>query len=241
MHLDRPMEPPDRYDVFISYSRRDQACAAQLRARLQEAGKACWLDACDLSHGEHWWPAVQDAIARSACVVCLVSPAFKASPHCAAEAEQALALRKKIIQVLWGDSLPPVSLAHINAITHDDGASFQTTACLVVAAVERDADYHRCRRDLLGRADEWERKGRRASLLLRGLDLTEAKHLHLRCRADGLATSRQCAYLAAGLAAQRRGRLCRAAIAAVMLLQAALTTASFTRAGQMVPAAQHQR
>jgi len=199
------MDTPDRYDVFISYSRKDLGLARQLRDYLQGTGKACWLDTCDIGHAQEWWPAIVHAIERSACVVCLVSPHFQQSRFCRAEAEHARILKKKLVLVQWREThaIEP-ALAHISAIPHAAGASALEMAELVRIAIEQDFRYTRQRRELLARAAGWLEAGRRDSLLLRDTDLREARVLLGRCTADGLATCLQVDYVAAAGRLQRR-------------------------------------
>lgn len=116
---------------------------------------------------------------------------------------------------------PPASLAHLNAIVHDGGLGATTE--LIAAAIGRDALHDRCRRDLLGKALEWQHKGCRASLLLRAQDLQEARLVLARCRADGLALHLEANFVRAAVRLQKRRVAWRAALAAVLLLHAALT------------------
>lgn len=212
------MDTPDRYDVFISYSSRDLGFAQQVRDYLQRAGKVCWLDAHEIRYAQEWWPAILGAIERSACVVCLVSPAFRQSRFCHAEADHARALKKKLIQVLWKDVRTiPEALAHVSAIPYAPGTSVNETAELVRAAIEHDFLYARQRRELLAKAAGWHEANRRRSLLLRGSDLREACALLRRCTADGLATQLQADYLRAAVSFRRRSLACHGAVAATIL------------------------
>lgn len=219
------MDAPDRYDVFISYSRKDLGFAGQLRDCLQRAGKVCWMDTNYIEHGQEWWPTILAAIERSTCVVCLVSASFQQSEFCEAEARHARLLKKKIIQVLWHDAATiPAAVMHVSAVPHGPGADVAATAELVRAAIERDFDYNRQRRELLARAAEWHRAGRRNSLLLRGCDLAEAAALLQRCMAEQLATPSQREYVAASATYQRNSLVVRGGVAAAMLLLATSVT-----------------
>jgi hypothetical protein len=221
------MDTPDRYDVFISYSHKDLAAAEPLRDYLQQAGKTCWLDTSHITHGQEWWPAILEAIERSACVVCLVSPAFLASPVCRAEAEHARQLKKKLVPVLWPTVAAPAVLAHVKAIPHAPCVDGSEVACLVRAAIDADLDYSRQRRELLTRAVQWEEAGFRDSLVLRGPDLTEAVVLLERCHRDQLATPAQQAFVGAGLRIKRQSLACRAGLAAAFLMLSATVMLTF--------------
>ena len=49
-------------DVFISYSRKDLAFVARLRALLEAAGLSVWVDIEGLYAGEEFWPEVAKAV-----------------------------------------------------------------------------------------------------------------------------------------------------------------------------------
>ena len=219
------MDIPDRYDVFISYSRHDTAFAEQLRDQLTLAGKACWMDHSHIGHGEEWWPSILSAIERSACFLCLVSARFQQSRYCLDEAAHARAMKKKIVQVLHQDvaAIPP-AVEHITAIPWTPADSAAAIGALVRAVIERDFAYDRQRRELLAKALEWTQAGRPASLLLRGSVLADARLLLARCLRDRLALAPQRQLLAASLARRRRARGAAAVCASAALLLAVAAT-----------------
>lgn len=216
------MDIPSRYDLFISYSRRDAAFASRLRDHLVRAGKTCWIDQGNIAHGEEWWPTILAAIERSACVVCLVSPPFKQSRPCHAEAAHARALNKKIIQVLHQqvDAIPQ-PVAHVAAIPWSPADTPEALAELVLAALGRDFEYQRQRRELLAKSIEWHHAGRPPSLLLRGTALAAARALLRRCTGDRLAVEPQPQFVAASVALACRLNALRGAFAAALLLASA--------------------
>src|SRR5208337_2640421 len=62
----------DVYDVFVSYSRSDEAGAAELNGWLRSQGLSTFFDRSKLRPGLRWVPALEDAIGRSRAVVVLV-------------------------------------------------------------------------------------------------------------------------------------------------------------------------
>jgi WD40 repeat protein len=234
------MDIPNRYDLFISYSRRDAAFALRLREQLALAGKTCWIDQGNIAHGEEWWPTILAAIERSACFVCLVSPPFQQSRPCHAEAVHARALNKKIIQILHQDVASiPETVQHVTAIPWSPADAPETLAQLVLAAIERDFEYQRQRRDVLAKALEWQHGGRPRSLLLRGTALAAARILLRRCSDDRLAVEPQQQFVAASVSQQRRGHLLAGALglAALLLALAAMVMQQVSRSRAQAAAA----
>ena len=62
----------DDYDVFISYSRSDEAVAVELNGWLTAQGLRTFFDRAELRPGRRWIPALEDAIERSHAVAILV-------------------------------------------------------------------------------------------------------------------------------------------------------------------------
>jgi tetratricopeptide (TPR) repeat protein len=62
----------DRYDVFVSYARSDEAAAAELNGWLNAEGLHTFFDRNELRPGLRWISALEDAISRSHAVAILV-------------------------------------------------------------------------------------------------------------------------------------------------------------------------
>ena len=96
------------YDAFISYAHADSPLALELKTELTAAGLSSWLDTAPLEvepgREERLVPAgsrhadvIADAIARSAAVVCIDTPAWQASPYCRNEHHQSAERGKRIV------------------------------------------------------------------------------------------------------------------------------------------------
>ena len=59
------------YDVFVSYSRSDEAGAAELNGWLRSQGLSTFYDRSELRPGLRWIPGLEDAIGRSRAVAIL--------------------------------------------------------------------------------------------------------------------------------------------------------------------------
>jgi tetratricopeptide (TPR) repeat protein/energy-coupling factor transporter ATP-binding protein EcfA2 len=66
------MGSDDRYDVFVSYARSDEAAAAELNGWLNAEGLRTFFDRSELRPGLRWISALEDAISHSNAVAILV-------------------------------------------------------------------------------------------------------------------------------------------------------------------------
>jgi hypothetical protein len=85
--------------VFISYARKDQARATQLRADVHQLGHAVWFDQ-DVSGGHQWWSTILQQIRDCHVFVFVLSPYSVTSRACLAELHYAEALRRPILPIM---------------------------------------------------------------------------------------------------------------------------------------------
>ena len=90
-----------RIKVFISYSRADKAFANELVLGLAACGFAPYIDRQDIAPGEDWEKRLAGLISEADSIVYIASPDSLASENCALELRQAIALRKRILPVVW--------------------------------------------------------------------------------------------------------------------------------------------
>ena len=86
--------------IFLSYAREDSAFVRRLAEDLRAEGFEVWLDQIDIRAGELWDVAVEKALARSAAVLVVLSPASVASRSVLDEVFYALDENKTVIPVL---------------------------------------------------------------------------------------------------------------------------------------------
>jgi hypothetical protein len=86
--------------VFISYARKDQSLARQIKRALGKARHAGWMDVDDLLGGLKWRPAIDKALRSARAVVVLLSPAASASEYVTFEWSFALGAGVKVVPVL---------------------------------------------------------------------------------------------------------------------------------------------
>ena len=68
------MSAKDKYDIFLSYSLKDQDWVSEFAAALKEAGLRPWFDASQIRPGERWKEKVQDALRESRTLVIVLTP-----------------------------------------------------------------------------------------------------------------------------------------------------------------------
>lgn len=118
-----PADASHRARVFICHASPDKPYATQLKAQLEAAGHAVWLDASALVGGDDWPQVIARAIAQSDAVTVLVSDHLVATRGFAKrEIELAMAPSASaprgatVIPLLLGDVTLPRGLSHLHAI-----------------------------------------------------------------------------------------------------------------------------
>jgi hypothetical protein len=91
--------PEKKYDVYISYARKDEAWVKQFASALKEAGANVWSDQ-ELEPGERWQESLEAALRESNTLVVVLSPESVESRWTYAELGAAVAGGKKIIPVI---------------------------------------------------------------------------------------------------------------------------------------------
>jgi TIR domain-containing protein len=86
--------------VFISHARKDRVAVDRFDEVLRLAGYQTWVDRSMLAGGEDWSRELRQAIASSAALVVVVSPASLASPVVREEYDEALRLGIPVLAVL---------------------------------------------------------------------------------------------------------------------------------------------
>ena len=167
-----------RYDAFISYAREDgDFVVDRLREALRERGQQVWLD-LDITGGAKWHERVMRAIEACKALIFVISRASVTSEACGQELDDAIALNKLVIPVVYrddyGGSLPS-ALADAEWVFLRDGDDFSAGMDRLVEALETDLQWRDQHTRLAGRAREWVDSGRNASYLLRGADLRGAE------------------------------------------------------------------
>ena len=92
----------ERYDIFLSYSTRDEGLAKELSEKFDRAGLKCFMSEKNIKPGEKWSGRIHDALKYSTHVILLVTPRSLSSEWVKLETGAAWALDKEVIPVLRG-------------------------------------------------------------------------------------------------------------------------------------------
>jgi len=96
------MDKSKKYDIFLSYSRKDHQWVQDFVSALRKAGVRAWFDVQDLAPGDRWEDQIQDALRQSSTLVVILTPDSVSSPWTFFELGAAVADRKRIIPVVLG-------------------------------------------------------------------------------------------------------------------------------------------
>jgi hypothetical protein len=109
------------HEIFVSYSRRDQATAQALAVALSAIGLSVWIDKSDIREGDAYDTQIEDAIAQTRVVIVLWSQHSVKSHWVRAEAAYALA-KHKLLPVAIEQCELPLQFLHIHTFDFDGWA-----------------------------------------------------------------------------------------------------------------------
>ena len=94
-----------KYDVFISYSRRDSVIVCEFVKHIIDAGYSVWMDIDGIESGDEFKDKIVSAIEESKVFLFFSSAASNASPWTVKEVNVAVALKKNIIPIKLDESV----------------------------------------------------------------------------------------------------------------------------------------
>jgi len=119
--------------IFISYAREDQDFVLKLATDLRERGIRVWVDQWEISAGEDWDKAIDDALRRLPYFLIVLSPASIDSREVRGELRTALDLDKHIIPLIYQSCNIPRQLRTIQYIDFSDCDYNEALSALVKA------------------------------------------------------------------------------------------------------------
>ena len=164
-------------DLFLSYSRRDKPFVERLFNGLSDRGKDVWADFDDIPGAAAWRGELHLGITESDAFVFVISPHSVTSDYCRQEVDQAAALNKRMVPVLFEQvpaaELPAPAAAHqwISFVDRD----FEQALAELVGVIDTDLEGTREHTRWLVAAQKWDERARDGSLLLRGTELGAAE------------------------------------------------------------------
>ncbi len=171
-------EEERKLKVFISYSRKDEDFAQELLAGLNLVGFEPYLDKHDIAAGEDWEARLGRLIEAADTVVFVISPDAVGSERCAWEVERTIALRKRLLPIVWrrvDEAQVPPRLKQLNYIFFDRPLMSVPALMGLAGALRTDLEWIREHTRIGETALRWDARGRAEALLLRGDELATAK------------------------------------------------------------------
>jgi len=214
-------------DVFISYSRRDEAFVLKLEDTLVANKRSVWRDKKDIALTSEWLKEILSNIEAADAFAFVISPDSVASPNVRTEIDHAIANHKKMLPIFYrpvADDAIPEALNKFQRIEFNDEPQFDSKLAVLLKALDTDLEWTQEHTRLLIRAKEWEREGRDSSFLLRGKDLNEAEQWMAKSAdREPKPTTLQSEYLLAGRqSATKRQRTIIGAVTVAFLIAVGL-------------------
>jgi hypothetical protein len=103
-------------EVFISYSRADQAYVDHLVRYLEAAGCRPWIDRIGIEHGNRWSTAIRDAVDRCAALIAVMTPDAASSDWVERELQRAEGRGTVILPLLLGGEV----FFRLSNLQHED-------------------------------------------------------------------------------------------------------------------------
>ena len=171
-----PASVEDTPDVFLSYSRRDRQFVLRLASALEAGDWRVWVDQEDIPPAAEWRDELAAGIRAAHTFVFVLSPDSVASAFCRWELEQAVALGKRLIPVVFRPvEEAPDELAARQYVFMREQDDFDQALETLVVALGTDLEWVRGHRQWSMAALRWDSQHRDRSLLVRGRDLKTAE------------------------------------------------------------------
>ena len=164
-------------DVFISYSRKDQAFVKKLFDALADQSREAWVDWEGIPPTSEWLTEVYAAIDAANAFIYIISPDSTSSEICQLELMHAINQNKRLIPVLLKEVEPEKlheQVRKINWLRMDEG-SVDSSLNNLLATLDTDLDWVKDHTRLTVRAMEWDQHDRDDSRLFRGKNLESAE------------------------------------------------------------------
>jgi hypothetical protein len=113
--LTRPSQTAVQF-AFLSYARKDAEFVLRLAKDLRAGGAGVWVDQLDIAPGQRWDRAVEDALAKCAQLLVILSPAAVESTNVMDEVNLALEDGKTVVPVLHRECQIPFRLRRLQYV-----------------------------------------------------------------------------------------------------------------------------
>lgn len=167
-------------DVFISYEDRNKEIAGKISFELSKSGVTYWTKDSDLDAGQNYSDLVFSAIEKAANLIYLVTSDLLKNSTYISELEYANKFNKRIFYIFLeqiNKAEIPTGIQSFQIIEYfnKNNDTFNTLINRLIGLISEDKEYFQKHRDLLVKAQIWERKMRTPTMLLNGFDLELAE------------------------------------------------------------------
>ncbi|HML20864.1 MAG TPA: SUMF1/EgtB/PvdO family nonheme iron enzyme [Aggregatilinea sp.] len=184
-------------DVFISYSRADSEFVLWLNNTLKRRGHDTWVDWQDIPRGDEWLNEIYDGIDNADTFISVISHHSLTSQICNDEIAYALSRNKRVMPLILerieGTVFNEVAgrwitvpweqrarsnweeIRSLNWLFFTESEKYDQEIGALIEALETDQAHVKAHTRYLTRALEWDRAGRKPSMLLNGDELTAAE------------------------------------------------------------------
>jgi hypothetical protein len=97
---DQVRQEPPLYDVFISYSHKDEELARELRQLLESKGLKCFMSSMDIRSGDPWTETIRNALVDAQEILLVITPDSVDSKWVLCEGGAGWALGKRMVPAL---------------------------------------------------------------------------------------------------------------------------------------------
>jgi len=133
----------ERFDVFVSYSRKDGVFVRKLAERLQDLKRKTWVDWDAMRPGSQFPPRIRAGIEGAANFIFVISPDSVASEWCQLELAHAVENNKRLISILSrpvDQTLLPEAIRLIGWIDFQD-ALFDSALNTLIGVIDTDQQW----------------------------------------------------------------------------------------------------
>ncbi len=164
----------ERFDVFVSYSRKDGALVRRIVEALEARGKVVWVDFDDIPPSVDWFEQIAAGIDGADNFLCVITPDWVSSEVSSRELAHAESRSKRVLPILGRPvqaALVPAAAAKINWISFTDPDALDDAIATLVEQMETDLPHVQGHTRWGQEAQDWERHGRDPAYVLRGAEL----------------------------------------------------------------------
>jgi hypothetical protein len=133
--MQAPAQPEFEFDVFLSYSRADEAMVRRLQDALLAVGFSVWRDKGEISGGSDFLSRIEDGLRKSRAVLIFCSATASASEWVETEWHSARVLKTQIIPIRLDDSEVPLLLKTLSLIDLRNPERFDEAVSAVMDAL----------------------------------------------------------------------------------------------------------